>query len=217
MEPIDVSYDGGYFDKDEQGWVADPIAVVQSGDDLLVQRAGRAEILGLGRRHPHAGFVELVPTERHSSWVLFDLVSGRLVGGRIPTARMLTRPAPLGLRDDPVGVLAPLVAACAAATRALYPASVVAPPGADALARLLAGTDPGPQLVVHADPGPGVTLVVWRDATTGTFTGCSARTSVEGGEPYAGISLRSSGELDLHVGAPTLERMDAAFAALSSP
>lgn len=217
MSEIDVSYDGGSFDKDAQGWVEDLISVVQTGDELLVQRSGRAEVYGLGRRHPHAGFVELVSSAPHPWWVAFDLFAGRLVGGRAPTHRMLTRPPRPGpgLRDDPVAVLALLAGACAAATRAIYPASVVAPPGADVLRALLAGTNPSPRLDVVADPGPGLTLLAWRDAA-GAFTGASARTSAEVGEPFAAASVRSAGELDLHAAAPTLERMDAAFAAFAA-
>jgi hypothetical protein len=213
--PIDVSYDGGYFDKDEQGWVADPISVVQSGDELLVQRDGRAEIYRLGRRHPHAGFVELLSSERYPTWSLFDLASGRLVRrDSFPRSRMLTRPGAGCLREDPA-VLARLVAACAAATRVLYPGSTVAPPGADALAHLLAGPGPSLRLDVPADPGPGIYLLVWR-TPGGSLSGCSARSATEVGEPFAAVGLRSSGELDRHVCTPTLEGMDAAFAALEA-
>lgn len=211
MDPIDVSYDGGHFDKDEQGWVSDPISVVQTGDELLVQRGGRAERYRLGRRHPHAGLVELLSSERYPTWGLFDLVSGRLVRrDQPPTSRMLTRPGPGPV--DPA-LLASLLAACAAATRALYPGSTVAPPAPDALARLVA--DPAPSLRLDLPGDPGVYLLVWR-GPDGALRSCSARSATEVGAPFAAAGLRSSGELDLHVAAPTLEAMDAGFGALEA-
>lgn len=205
--PIDVEYDGGHFDKDEQGWIADPTRVVQRGDLLEVHRSGSVATFRLGRRYPHAGFVALEPvSETHPWWVLFDVHSQRLVGGRLPTTRMRTLPGPRPL-DDPA-LLASLLEACVAGARVVYPSSSVTAPPRSSVSALLASPDPRLDL-----PGdPGAYLVLWR--RDGVLQGCSARTATPAGDPYVATGLRSTGELDLHVGAPSLDLLDAAFAAI---
>lgn len=207
--PIDVEYDGGHFDKDEQAWSPDPTRVVQRGDLLEVHRSGFVATFRLGRRYPHAGFVALEPvSETHPWWLLFDLLSRRLVGGRLPGTRMRTLPGPRRL-DDPA-LLASLLEACVAGARVVCPTTSLTAPPRDAVAALLASPDPQPRLELPGDPG--AYLVLWR--RNGALEGCSARTATPVGDPYVATGLRSTGELDLHVGAPSLEVMDAAFAAI---
>ncbi len=211
---IDVEYDGGYFDKDEQGWVADPTRVVERDDLLEVHRAGHVTTFRLGRRYEHAGFVALEPvSDAHPWWVLFDLGSQRLVGGRLPTSRMRTLPPGTRSLDDPTGAIGPLLEACVAGTRVVYPGSTVTAPPRDLVAATLASPDAQPRLDLPADPGPGAYLVVWRK--DGAISGCSTRSATEVGAPFVAVGLRSGGEVDLHVSAPTLEVMDAAFAAIA--
>ncbi len=215
-ERIDVEYDGGYFDKDEQGWRADPTRVVQREDLLDVERSGHVTTFRLGRRYPHAGFVVLEPvSDPHPWWVLFDLGAGRLVGGRVPTTRMRTRPGPRSL-DDPTAAIAPLLEGCVAGMRVVFPASAVRPPPRDAVRDLLSRPGDPPRLDLPADPGPGAYLAVWR--AQGALSGCTARSATPAGDPYVAVGLRSSGEVDLHVGVGErgLEVMDAAFAAIEA-
>ena len=212
--PIDVRYDGGHFDKDEQGWVEDWTRVVQVGPLLRVERAGTSALFRLGRRWPHAGFVELQAlNDRHPWWLAFDLVAQRLVGGRLPTSVSRAwsgSPRPLA---EPRAALGALLAACVAGTRELYPASSAATPAPEALAAVLAGPEADLRLDAPAAPGPGVYRLAWRREGPG-IASASTRTASAVGEPFVAISQDAAGRVDLLVDGPGLEALDAAFAAI---
>lgn len=217
--PIDVSYDNGYFDKDEQGWVADPVRAVQQGDLLRIERGATVTTLRLGRRYPHAGLVLLEPIDDERSWWLaFDLRVGRLVEGRWPTLRSLPwegPPLPLRSAGDPLAVLLSLVAASAAGTRALYPESVVAAPDRAALEAALLDTSKDLRLDVEAEPGPGVYLLAWRRGEPAPVAGSAERHA--GGVPYAAVGLDTAGRVDVQVGgASSLDQLEAAWAAIDA-
>lgn len=209
-QAFDTAYDAGYFDKDEQGWVARPLRVTTRGDLVDVEDGGNRCTYRPGRRYPATGFVALdLVTGHHASWCLFDVESRRLVPSYSPLRSVMrTRPrppGPLGERE-----LQAALAACVAGSRLLLP-DAPSPPAAPTLAdvaALLARPDASLRLDV-----PGAYLLAWR--RDGVVTGASARSASPVGEPYVAVSL---GEQDrsINVSGGSLDELEPAFAAASA-
>jgi len=207
---VTASYDGGMFDKDEQGWVECWTKVARIGPLVLVTIAGHETRGGIEAWHRALGIVVLRMADGRERF--FDLEARRLLDR---TPRDLRRDlGPLAPTPEGIAALARMGVRAGAALDARIGAI---DPTLDAAALVFERPDParpGETAKVRLGPTEGdaaVEVLVWRNAGAAPH-GARARTAAAYPADYVAVSI-DGGRATIQTGAPLDVQERAAAAA----